>query len=68
MELVALSLSNNLNYIEIPTREYKRYSGISKINLVKHSFSYLLMLIKIIFMKKRSKDIFYLKRKYWDNY
>lgn len=68
MELVALSLSNNLNYIEIPTREYKRNSGISKISLIKHSFSYLLMLIKIIFMKKRSKDIFYLKRKYWDNY
>jgi hypothetical protein len=68
MELVALSLSKNLNYIEIPTREYERNSGIFKISLIKHSLSYLLMLIKIIFMKKRSKDIFYLKRKYWNNY
>lgn len=68
MEMVSLSLSKNLNYIEIPTREYKRNSGVSKINLIKHSFSYLLMLAKIFFMKNRSKDIIYLERKYWDNY
>ena len=65
MEMVALSLSNNLNYVEIPTHEWKRNFGESKISIFKHSFSYVFTLIKILFFKKRNKKIIYLDEKYW---
>lgn len=60
MELVAKSLQYKLNYLEVPTHEYKRLYGKSKINLFIHSWSYIFFLISIIFYKKYSKKkLFY---------
>ena len=55
MELVAKSLALGYNYVEIPTHEWKRIWGVSKINLSIHSWSFIWQLIKIIFLKKNSK-------------
>lgn len=52
MELVSRTLQKKYNYLEIPTHEYSRKYGKSKIFLWKHSWSYIFWLIKIIFFKK----------------
>ena len=55
MELVSKTLSGGFNYIEVPTHEWKRAFGHSKISLVKHSWAYLYQLIKICFYKKNKQ-------------
>jgi glycosyltransferase involved in cell wall biosynthesis len=64
-ELVAKSLSRGLNYMEIPTHEWQRVYGSSKINLFLHSWSYIWVLIKIIFFKKNKKKSFRIVKNYW---
>jgi dolichol-phosphate mannosyltransferase len=53
MELVYKTLQKKYNYLEIPTHEYSRKFGKSKIFLWKHSWSYIYRLIIIIFLKKK---------------
>lgn len=51
-ELVSKTLALGYPILEIPTHEYARISGKSKINIFKHSPSYILSLLRIICMKK----------------
>ena len=51
-ELVGKTLSKGFFYREVPTHEWVRKFGVSKINLLKHSWAYIAILIKILFMKK----------------
>ena len=53
MELVYKTLQKKYSYLEIPTHEYSRKFGKSKIFLWKHSWSYLYRLIIIIFLKTK---------------
>ena len=55
MELVSKTLAKGFNYIEVPTHEWKRAFGYSKINLIKHSWAYLFQLVKICFYKKHKQ-------------
>ena len=55
MELVSRTLAYGYNYIEVPTHEWRRLHGNSKINLLTHSWSYLYQLIQICFFKIRRK-------------
>ena len=55
MELVSKTLAYGYNYIEVPTHEWKRKFGVSKINLIKHSWAYCYQLLKICFYKKKKK-------------
>jgi glycosyltransferase involved in cell wall biosynthesis len=64
-ELVAKSLSEGLNYAEIPTHEWQRIYGSSKINLFLHSWAYIWALIKIIFLKKPKKKSFKIIKDNW---
>tara|TARA_A100001035_G_scaffold280137_1_gene284207 strand:+ start:1331 stop:2083 length:753 start_codon:yes stop_codon:yes gene_type:complete len=56
-EMVAKTLSKGFNYTEMPTHEWKRRSGYSKIKLSKHSIDYIISLIKILFYKKENSLI-----------
>lgn len=60
MELVAKTLARGFCYTEIQTHEWKRLWGVSKINLIKHSWIYLFVLLKIMFLfrKKKVKQFF----------
>lgn len=64
-ELVARSLSKGFFYTEIPTHEWKRKFGKSKINLLIHSWAYLAILIKILFMRKPKISSFIKYDKSW---
>ena len=66
MEIVSKTLALGYNYIKQPTHEWKRLRGNSKINLWKHSWSYIYHLFKIILMKKhkQKKKISY-EYEYW---
>ena len=64
-EIVGKSLSIGLNYIEIPTHEWQRVYGSSKINLFLHSWSYIWVLIKIIFLKRPKKKSFRTVKNAW---
>lgn len=66
MELVSRTLANGFNYIEIPTHEWTRLYGKSKINLLAHSWSYIYQLIKICFFKiKRKKSKIKYREETW---
>ena len=57
-ELVCLSLSRGEPILEIPTHEYKRLHGVTKINLLHHSHEYVLNILKhIFFTRKKRKTI-----------
>ncbi len=56
-EMVSRTLSQGFNYTEMPTHEWTRRSGVSKIQLSKHSWDYIWCLIKIMFYKKEKKKI-----------
>jgi dolichol-phosphate mannosyltransferase len=64
-ELVAKTLSQGIPYKEIPTHEWKRNYGKSKINLMFHSWEYIFVLIKIFFMKKQNKGAYISYDKPW---
>ncbi|QDD07088.1 glycosyltransferase family 2 protein [Candidatus Methylopumilus planktonicus] len=51
-ELVAKTLALGIPILEIPTHEYQRHYGESKINVLKHGWSYLFNLIKYMVMSK----------------
>ena len=57
LELVSKTLSAGLNYVEIPTHEWKRKFGVSKIGLTTHSWQFISKLISILFLPKSKKDI-----------
>jgi glycosyltransferase involved in cell wall biosynthesis len=61
MEMVGKTLLQGFNYVEIPTHEYSRIHGVSKIDLYKHSLSYVICLLSIIFSKKTGKKLFNIK-------
>ena len=66
MELVSKTLANGYNYIEVPTHEWDRNHGVSKINLFKHSWSYIFQLLKICFYKRqKKKKKFFYKGELW---
>ena len=52
-ETVGKTLSMGYPILEIPTHEYCRLHGESKIHVLKHSWSYLRMLIDIMFWPKK---------------
>lgn len=52
-ETVGRTLSLGHPILELPTHEYCRLHGESKINVLKHSWSYLKMLIEIMFWSKK---------------
>ena len=57
LELVSKTLSAGLNYVEIPTHEWERKFGVSKIGLTTHSWQFISKLISILFLPKSKKDI-----------
>ena len=56
-EMVSKTLSQGFNYTEMPTHEWKRRSGVSKIQISKHGWHYISSLIKIMFYKKEKNKI-----------
>jgi glycosyltransferase involved in cell wall biosynthesis len=48
-ELVCLTLSKGMPILELPTHEYSRFHGSSKINVLKHGPNYLYQVLKMIF-------------------
>lgn len=56
-ELVSKTLALGHPILEVPTHEYARISGHSKINILKHGPSYVLSLLRILFMKKICIDM-----------
>ena len=52
-ECVGLTLSSGEPLLELPAHEYSRLYGSSKISLLKHSYSYVVSLIKIMLMPRR---------------
>lgn len=70
-ELVGKTLASGHIVLEIPTHEYSRISGSSKINLLKHSSSYIISLLTILFSRKINIDkilLEKLKKKYSYNW
>jgi len=61
-ELVSKTLSLGHPILEIPTHEYSRLFGLSKISVLKHSVSYLFSLIKIVLMKKKKINMIKYKK------
>ena len=55
-EMVAKTLALGIPILEIPTHEYERQYGTSKINVLKHGWSYLGSLIKYMFLNKIEID------------
>lgn len=55
-ELVGKTLARGMMILEVPAHEYARISGESKINVMKHGFTYVRSLISILAMKKISID------------
>jgi glycosyltransferase involved in cell wall biosynthesis len=52
-ECVGLTLSDGEPLLELPSHEYSRVHGISKISLMRHGLSYVISLIKIMLMPRR---------------
>jgi glycosyltransferase involved in cell wall biosynthesis len=63
-ETVGKTLSLGYPILELPTHEYCRLYGESKINVLKHGWSYLKMLIDIMFWPKKSIPKTPLKNQY----
>jgi glycosyltransferase involved in cell wall biosynthesis len=57
VELVSKTLSAGYNYVEIPTHEWQRKFGVSKIGLLTHSWQFISMLISILFLPKPRKNL-----------
>lgn len=65
MELVAKTLARGFCYTEIQTHEWKRMWGVSKINLIKHSWIYLFVLLKIMFFYRKKKVKQFFLNEHW---
>jgi len=53
LEMVGNTLSKGKLILEVPTHEYKRLHGSSKIHLIKHGPLYFIKLLNILCMKKK---------------
>ena len=56
-EMVSKTLSQGYSYTEVPTHEWSRKTGYSKINLSKHSLDYIFSLFSIMFYRKKTSRI-----------
>lgn len=63
VELVSKTLSAGYNYVEIPTHEWQRKFGVSKIGLLTHSWQFISMLISLLFLPKPKKNLSLLNSK-----
>ncbi len=52
-EMVGKTLALGIPILEIPSHEYSRINGVSKINILKHGPIYIFYLIKILFFSKK---------------
>jgi glycosyltransferase involved in cell wall biosynthesis len=68
VELISKTLSKGYNYVEIPTHEWRRKFGVSKIGLLTHSWQFISMLISVLFFPKSNKNLNKLNSKFNKNW